>query len=370
MVMMGLNGGRLVMPMADDMHTHLRQVELMDMVTLQIRKGGCNRVLVMPNTVPPIVTCSQALEYRNELLKRDPNVNYLMTLYLCREIDAEDIAKRAKESHVVGVKLYPRGVTTNSEAGVEDLTQYEDIFKVMEELGMSLHIHAEKPEAPTLHAEEMFLPIFEDLHSRFPKLKIVFEHISTAAAVKAIKGKPNVAASITAHHLRLTTEDVWTTEDVQRQMDSSDKSSVQPRIAQSHNFCKPIAKSAEDREALLQVVREGHPQQKKDSYPPAAGVFTQPFLLAYLADTFARAGCLDKLQSFACENAAAFFGLPKKELVEGEDCVVLEQTPCTIPNVICGAEGTSTDVVPFLAGHELGYTLKVVPFSRSLEARQ
>ncbi|OEH79328.1 putative dihydroorotase protein [Cyclospora cayetanensis] len=111
--------GRLVLPMGDDMHTHLRQGKLMEAVTPLIRRGGCNRVVVMPNTIPPIVTCGQALAYREKLLQQDSKVDYLMTLYLSPEVDCKDILENAKKSHVVGVKLYPRGVTTNSDSGVE-----------------------------------------------------------------------------------------------------------------------------------------------------------------------------------------------------------------------------------------------------------
>ncbi|CDI86197.1 dihydroorotase protein, putative [Eimeria praecox] len=343
MVGMASSSRRVVLPMGDDMHTHLRQGELMDAVVPLLRKGGCNRALVMPNTVPPIVTCSQALEYRNELLLRDPTADYLMTLYLCPEVDPHDLAINAKASHVVGVKLYPRGVTTNSEAGVEDLAAFNDVFEVLQRCGLTLHIHAESPRAPALKAEEMFLPIFEQIHLRFPDLKIVFEHISTAAAVEAVKGKRNVAATITAHHLRLTTEDVWDPAEVaDKPNNDSFAGAEERRVLHPHNFCKPIAKSEKDRQALL----------------------------SYLADTFARAGCLDKLRGFACEHAAAFFGLPKKELIEGEDCVVLERKPFPVPKAVCGVEGSGSEVVPFLAGCELLFTVNVAPFTADLESGQ
>lgn len=379
---MGSSSGSLVLPMGDDMHTHLRQGELMDAVVPLLRKGGCNRVLVMPNTVPPIVTCSQALEYRNELLKRDPKVDYLMTLYLCPDVDPQDLANNAKASHVVGVKLYPRGVTTNSQHGVEDLGAFDSVFEVLQQCGLTLHIHAESPKATALKAEETFLPAFEQIHQRFPGLKIVFEHISTAAAVEAVKGQKNVAATITAHHLRLTTGDVWGQEEAEESLNHLPDGPEERRVLNPHNFCKPVPKREEDRQALLSVIREGNPQfflgsdsaphpvTKKNSNPPAAGVFTQAFLLAYLADTFARAGCLDKLRGFACEHAAAFFGMPKKELVEGEDCVVLERKPFAVPQAVCGMEGSGNEVVPFLSGDELLFTVSVTPFSAALESIQ
>ncbi|KAL8273642.1 hypothetical protein Esti_002464 [Eimeria stiedai] len=371
--------GRLVLPMADDMHTHLRQGRLMDLVASQIRRGGCDRVLVMPNTVPPIVTCSQALTYRNELLKIEPRVDYLMTLYLSPAVDPKDLAENAKKSHVQGVKLYPRGVTTNSGEGVEDLTVFYKVFETMQSRGLSLHIHGERVGAPPLRAEEEFLPVFEDIHSRFPDLKIIFEHVSTAKAIRAIKGKPNVAATITAHHLQLTIDDVFSPESVSQHLEVTEKASTGTASpSHPHNFCKPIAKFREDRDELIRTIQEGnpqfflgsdsapHPRTKKDAQPPAAGVFTQPFLLAYLVDIFSRAGCLDKLRGFICEHAAAFFELPRKELVEGQDCIVLEPTPCTIPSAIGYGERPEDQIVPFLAGQTLGYTVSVVPFTKSL----
>ncbi|CDJ26861.1 dihydroorotase protein, putative [Eimeria mitis] len=385
MVTMGSGSERLVLPMGDDMHTHLRQGELMDNVVPHLRKGGCNRVLVMPNTVPPIVTCSQALEYRNELLRRDPNVDYLMTLYLCREVDPEDLFNHAKASHVVGVKLYPRGVTTNSEAGVEDLEGFDGVFEVLQRCGLTLHIHAESPNAPALKAEEGFLPVFEQIHRRFPDMKIVFEHISTAAAVEAVRGKRNVAATITAHHLRLTTSDVF---DPEHLHNDSSTSVEERRVLNPHNFCKPIAKCEADRQALLGVsdlslpishpvadksantrlsrswvILEGNPQffLGSDSAPhPVSAKCSsveqrQTRECKYLADTFARAGCLDKLRGFV------------SELVEGEECVVLERAPFKVPKVVCGVEGSGSEVVPFLSGCELLFTAKVVPYSPALD---
>ncbi|KAL8450755.1 hypothetical protein Emed_002393 [Eimeria media] len=310
---------------------------------------------------------------------QDPKVDYLMTLYLSPAVDPKDLAENAKKSHVYGVKLYPRGVTTNSDEGVEDLTAFYKVFETMQSCGLTLHIHGERVGAPALRAEEEFLPVFEDIHSRFPDLKIVFEHVSTAKAIRAIKGKCNVAATITAHHLQLTIDDVFSPEGVSQQLDATEKASTATASPSCpHNFCKPIAKFREDRDELIRAIEEGHPQfflgsdsaphprSKKDAEPPAAGVFTQSFLLAYLADIFSRAGCLDKLRGFVCEHAAAFFELPRKELVEGQDCVVLEPTPCTIPNAIGDDQRPEDQVVPFLAGQTLGYTVKVVPFSKSL----
>jgi dihydroorotase len=44
-----------------------------------------------------------------------------------------------------GVKSYPRGVTTNSEGGIESYTAYYPIFEAMEQEDMVLNLHGEVP---------------------------------------------------------------------------------------------------------------------------------------------------------------------------------------------------------------------------------
>lgn len=144
-------------PFADDFHTHLRQGEMMKNVVKYIRSGGCNRVLVMPNTKPSITTCKQALEYRNLLLSLEPNVDYLMTLYLSDAISVDDLKENAKNSHVQGIKCYPEGVTTNSEGGFQNLEKYYPLFSEVEKLNLSLHIHGESANCNPLTAEDDFV---------------------------------------------------------------------------------------------------------------------------------------------------------------------------------------------------------------------
>mmetsp|Transcript_53804 Transcript_53804/g.105241 ORF Transcript_53804/g.105241 Transcript_53804/m.105241 type:complete len:376 (+) Transcript_53804:252-1379(+) len=350
------------LPLADDMHVHLRQGAMMKAVTPSIRSGGCSRVLVMPNLTPPVTSSARAEEYKKELEALDPSVQYLMTLYLSPEIDKADLA-RAKEVGVVGVKSYPRGVTTNSEAGVESYEGYYPIFEEMERLGLILHLHGEVPGESVLDAEARFLPNLEKLHKDFPSLRIILEHVTTKAAVEVVKKLgPSVGATVTAHHLEITIDDV---------------------VGCSRNFCKPVAKRIEDREAIRSVVLEGnpkfflgsdsapHPTDKKNvNWKAPAGVFTTPYLLQYVADTLTRLGALHRLPGFACEFGARFFRVTPKDfsvsLTEGEGktsvpCVELRRGEFEVPSLFgedtLGVDGAA---LPFRAGEKLLWTATVL----------
>jgi dihydroorotase len=202
----------LTVPIADDLHLHVRQGQMMEAVVPYIRAGGVGRCVVMPNTTPPIATAADACRYQAELLPIAPDVTFLMTLYLLPTLTPEGI-REAAEQGVFGVKCYPRGVTTNSESGTEDFGAYGAVFATMESEGMALLIHGEVPsnaeqDICILNAEERFLPELEKLHARFPKLRIVLEHVTTAAAVECVKGLgETVAATVTAHHLDLVADD-------------------------------------------------------------------------------------------------------------------------------------------------------------------
>ena len=333
----------ITLPHISDLHVHLRQGEMMEHVVPSVAKGGVNRVLVMPNLSPPITTVDQAIEYRKNLVRIDPGVDYLMTLFLSPSITVEDL-RRAKSANVVGVKSYPRGVTTGSEGGVENYEVYFPIFAEMAKLGLSLHLHGEVPNACVLKAEEMFLSNLFKIHTAVPTLKIVLEHVTTEAAVNAVLScGPTVAATITVHHLDLTISDV---------------------VGNNSNFCKPVAKLQSDRDALRAIVMSGNERffLGSDSAPHLltaksahcgcpAGIFTQPWIALYLADCFDRFGCLDKLEAFACTRGPAFLGLPVQMSTA---TVQLERKPFRVPDKF--AVGSGNSVIPYRAGQELLYS--------------
>lgn len=239
----------VLVPFADDLHCHLRQGEMMGLVTRYIRQGGCDRVLVMPNTIPPITSCAQAGEYRRQLLDIEPDVSFLMTLYLSHEISIADLRENAKSNYVQGIKCYPVGTTTNSQHGFKSLEEFYPIFSEMEKLGLSLHVHGEKPGESPLHAEEKFITNLENVARAFPRLKVVAEHVSTKACIEAVERTPNLAATITAHHLFITVNDVL------NKTDNITLDNINEHIKDPHLYCKPLAKTEEDREALREVIK-------------------------------------------------------------------------------------------------------------------
>ncbi|KAJ3125984.1 hypothetical protein HK098_007995 [Nowakowskiella sp. JEL0407] len=319
----------------------------MNAVTPLVEQGGVRSAYVMPNLKPPITTTQQAVEYHAQLKSIAPNIEFFMTLYLSPSLTPEEI-KKAKQSGVVyGVKSYPRGVTTNSEGGIESYTAYYHVFRAMEEEGLVLNLHGEIPSDPdndicVLNAEERFLGHLKQLHNDFPKLKIVLEHATTKAAVDMVKSLGDtVGCSITVHHLDLVVDD-W--------------------AGQPHNFCKPVAKFPHDRQALRDVILEGHPRfflgsdsaphprQTKESSAAAAGVFTTPYLLQYLASILESFGALHRLSQFAMQNGRRFYGLPEKfaplPMIKTELLI-----PTEIPYV--DDEGKTQTIVPFKAGKSL-----------------
>lgn len=344
---------QITLPLVDDLHVHLRQDELMHMVVPLIRKGGAGRVLVMPNLKPPITTTSQALEYKQQLQTLAPNIEFLMTLYLNPALTVDEV-KEAKEAGIVGIKSYPRGVTTNSQQGIEDYEIYYPIFAEMEKQNLVLNVHGEVPSDHSKNiciwnAEEKFLTHLEKLHRDFPRLRIVLEHVTTAAAVEKVKELgPTVAATITIHHLELTVDD-W--------------------AGQNHNFCKPVAKYPSDRNALCEVARSGHPKffLGSDSAPHAlnmketacacAGIFTTPLLMPYLVSVFEDLNCLDKLKDFCCTFGSKFYGLP-----ESQENITLEKISQKVPSEYqlenSNMPIAERSVVPYRAGGELSWRMK------------
>jgi len=331
----------LTIPVADDFHVHLRQDTMMQLVTPLVRAGGVGRCVVMPNTTPPVTAIDQALTYRSELEALASDVEFLMTLYLQPELTPEQI-EDAGAHGLFGVKCYPKGVTTNSDSGVEDLEAYSEVFAAMEKEGIALLIHGEVPsnaekDICILNAEERFLPELEKLHARFPDLRIVLEHVTTADAVACVESLgETVGATVTAHHLDLTADD-W--------------------AGRNQNYCKPVAKYPHDRDALRRVVSEGHPRfflgsdsaphprSAKEAACGCAGVFTSPLLMPYLADTFDRLGCLDRLADFSSR-----FGHEFHKLAAPSEEITLTRDETMVPD----AYG---DVVPYRAGQTLAWRL-------------
>lgn len=242
-----------------------------------------------------------------------------------------------------------QGVTTHSELGVEDYEGYYPVFSAMERHGLVLNIHGEVPtsdnqDITVLTAEQAFLPILYKLHRSFPRLKIVLEHCTTKEAIEMIEECGDcVAGTITAHHLFLTVND-W--------------------AGNPYAYCKPVAKLPSDRRALLDAATSGnrkfflgsdsapHPQTLKiGTNRVAAGIFTQPYLISYLAEAFDSVGKLDKLENFACVFGREFYNVKD---IGVDRKIVLTRKPLQIASEL---ESEDAILVPFLAGSVLNWTV-------------
>lgn len=350
----------------DDFHVHLRQAPILAPVVRETSRWFA-RALVMPNTVPPVTTPDGLRRYREEILAAIPpgrSLEPLMTFKVVPSLDPRDVAELAGAG-AIGGKLYPQGVTTNSADGVSEVEPLYPVFEAMEAEDLVLEIHAEEPGVFSLDREEAYLPHIERIVTRFPRLRVVIEHVSSAAVVEALRSLPEtVAATVTVHHLLLTLDDVVGDE-------------LRP-----HNFCKPIAKRERDRLAICDAVLSGnprlffgsdsapHPRDAKEAACGCAGIYTAPVAIPLLAAFFEDAGVplteaapvdgedgtagareardsgrRPSLEAFVARRGAEFYRLPLYDAA-----VRLIESPWVVPDLCAG-------VVPFYAGERLKYAL-------------
>ena len=325
-----------------DMHLHLRDNKMLETVA-PLSSHSFAGAVIMPNLVPPITTIEALLEYKKRILNSTCRDTFepLMTLFFRNDYSYEFLKEAKKE--IFALKLYPSGITTNSEGGVSsmDIENLRETFEAMSELGIPLLVHGET-NGFVMDREKEFISVYEQFAKNFPKLKIVMEHITTKESVEMLDRFENLYATITLHHLYITLDD------------------VAGGMLKPHLFCKPIAKRAEDREALLRVALSAHPKvmfgsdsaphpvDKKESCGCAAGVFTAPISLQALSELFEKHNSLDNLQAFVSQNAQKIHNLnpAKKE-------IILEKRPSIVPK-------SYGDVVPMFANEELLWSIELV----------
>ncbi len=292
------------LPGPDDFHLHLRQGTELSAYALTAA-AGCARALIMPNTVPPVTTAEALKRYRERIVAAAPAFEPLMTFKLTENLDPATIRTLAAAGALAG-KYYPAGVTTNAADGVRSPQRVAAHLAAMEEAELVLCIHAEEPGAEVLDRERRFLPRIEWIVERFPRLRLVVEHVSDAQTVRFLSGMPSrVGATVTAHHLLYSIDDLL-------------GDAVRP-----HLYCKPLLKRAADRDALRGVVFSGdrrfffgsdsapHPRGEKESACGAAGVYTAPVAVPLLIELFENHDALDRLPAFVGESGADFYRLPR-----------------------------------------------------------
>lgn len=335
-------GSQIDIPLPDDFHIHLRQgLPLTTYTRDAVLSFG--RVLVMPNTRPPVRIPMEVEKYRARILAASRGAvgfEPLMSFYVDSAMGETEVAALAGAGVVAG-KLYPQGATTNSQEGVSDIERAFPVFESMEERDIVLCIHGEIPDAFVLDREAAFLPKLEAIVQRFPKLRVVLEHVTSAEAVKLVKSMPaNVAATITVHHLMFTLDDVI------------------GGFIRPHHFCKPVAKRYEDRDALREAAFSGdtnfffgsdsapHPVSAKECDCGCAGVYSAPTAMPLLIALFEEHSDLQSLVAFTAQNGARFYGLPESPYTSR-----YVRSDWKVPE-------RSSDVVPLAAGQTLSWQQK------------
>lgn len=323
-----------------DMHLHLRDEAMLQTVA-PLSTETFSGAVIMPNLVPPIETKEALLAYKERILKasNDQTFTPYMTLFFKPTYTREFLESIKDE--VTAIKLYPAGITTNSEGGLSgfDVEELRPTLTAMSELNIPLCIHGET-NGFVMDREAEFASVYAMLATNFPKLKIIMEHITTKESVALLDKFDNLYATITLHHLLITLDD------------------VAGGMLQPHLFCKPIAKRPEDRVALLKVALEGHPkvmfgsdsaphpQHAKEACGCAAGVFTAPIALQVLSELFMKHSTIQKLQAFVSDNAQKIYS----NIKISPKLVTLEEKEFTVPHHY-------GEVIPMYAGAKLQYSI-------------
>ena len=322
-----------------DMHIHFREGDMLRRVA-PLSAGTFAGGVIMPNLVPPVDNSGRLQRYEAEVREAVAGHAFepYMTLFM-RPYTESELA--AMKDRIIGVKLYPEGVTTHSDGGVGNLRDVERTLAMMQDMDIRLMVHGESTDF-VMDRERAFLPVYEDLVARFPRLAVVMEHITTREAAALLDRHENLSATVTLQHLLITLDD------------------VAGGLLNPHLFCKPIAKRPEDRDALLARALEAHPRlafgsdsaphpvDKKEAAGCAAGVFTAPIALQMLVGLFEEHGALDRLQAFVSDNAKRIYGVAPPEKT-----VVFEKTGAVIP-------GRYGDVIPMYPGKELDWAVAEV----------
>jgi len=333
----------------DDWHVHLRDGATLASVLPHTARQFA-RAIVMPNLRPPITTTAQAAAYRARILAALPSgmqFDPLMTLYLTDNTPPDEIRRASDSGFIHAVKLYPAGATTNSDAGVSDLSKCTKTLETMQMLGMPLLVHGEvtDPAVDIFDREAVFIErVLQPLRRAMPALKVVFEHITTADAAQYVRaGEGPIAATITAHHLLYNRNEIF-------------KGGIRP-----HYYCLPVLKRERHRLALVEAATSGnarfflgtdsapHAKGLKEQACGCAGCYTALHAMELYAQAFDQAGALDRLEAFASFNGPAFYGLPRNA-----DSVTLRREAWTVPIELPLGDAT---IVPLNSGETLAWKL-------------
>ena len=336
----------LIIPKPDDMHLHLREGGMLKIVS-QHSASQFGRAIIMPNLKKPITNTSLAHSYYDEIKKHTKSYQFkpLMTIYFNEGLALEELKKIEASSKIIGIKLYPKGVTTNSNKGLDSFQSGYNIFEMMEELDIPLLIHGEVNDTNVdiFDREKIFIKKhLIRAHKEFPKLRIVLEHISTKDATEFVKETSNkIAATITPQHLLYNRNELFL-------------GGLRP-----HAFCLPVLKREEHRLAVLDAAISGNPKfflgtdsaphkrSEKESSCGCAGIYSALNAMEIYAEIFDRNNAIEKLENFCSKFGADFY-----KLNQSKEKLKLTRSKNKVPTVIKIDNG---DVVPLMAGQDISW---------------
>jgi dihydroorotase len=306
------------------------------------------RAVIMPNLTPPIIDTAMATAYKARLDDTGTGLQMLMTLYLTDYTSAQEIQRAYDSGIVKAVKLYPAGATTNSAAGVTNIENIYPAIEKLQELGMPLLVHGEvtHQQVDIFDREKNFIDQqLSPLLQRFPKLKCVFEHITTAEAAQFVaQASSLVGATITPQHLLYNRNDLLV-------------GGIKP-----HLYCLPVLKRNTHQQALQDMVASGnskfflgtdsapHAQDAKESACGCAGCYSSPAAIELYAQAFEAIDALDKLEAFASFNGPDFYGLARNT-----DTITLLHKAWQVPSSLSYGNDV---IIPLGAGQTLNWQLE------------
>jgi len=336
----------LIIPRPDDMHLHLREGEMLKVVS-QHSANQFGRAIIMPNLKNPVINTELANIYYDEIKKHTKTYQFepLMTIYFNDGLSLEELKKIKTSSKIIGIKLYPKGVTTNSNKGIDSFDSGYKIFEMMEELDIPLLIHGEVNDknVDIFDRERTFIEKhLSRVHKEFPNLRIVLEHISTKDSTEFVKDSSNkIAATITPQHLLYNRNELFL-------------GGLRP-----HAFCLPVLKREEHRIAVLNAAISGNPKfflgtdsaphkrAEKESSCGCAGIYSAFNAIEIYAEIFDQNNAIEKLENFCSKFGADFY-----KLDQSKEKLKLTRSKNKVPTVIKIGNG---DVVPLMAGQEIGW---------------
>lgn len=342
----------LIIRRPDDWHVHFRDGDTLKTV-VPYTSQFFGRAIVMPNLVPPVTNIEMAKSYRERILQAVPQGQQfmpLMTCYLTDTTNADELIRGFNEGIFTACKLYPANATTNSSHGVSDIKNIYSVFAAMEQAGMPLLIHGEVTAShiDIFDREARFIEqVMQPLRKDFPKLKIVFEHITTKEAAQYVQEADDyLAATLTPQHLMFNRNHMLV-------------GGLRP-----HLYCLPILKRNIHQDALRAAVATGnerfflgtdtapHSQHRKESSCGCAGVFNAPTALAAYATVFEELDALDHFEAFCSLNGPKFYSLP----VNQGHIQLTKEENITVESIHCGDD----HLIPFLAGEDSRWSVRII----------